>query len=318
MRKLAPASDEESSDSSAAQLFWNMIPGEKRPQRLPDSLTRLVVVGFLLALSAACSLPASAPESDTGAPSETVSRQPTPERESTPQRTAESDETAPEATAASDPDSQFVPPPSNYRPPKVDPVAATVVSRIRTKEKLVFITIDDGGYLPSPTPAAKILKENNLPVTQFLVTSDIARDIDFYGKVSRRDQQTVQNHMVSHESLRAKSLVEQQQQICGANDDLERWYGERPWLMRPPFGEMNENTRRAAATCGIDYIVMWTVDTPNGTFKYSRGDQLRSGDIILFHWGPSTVWHLQQAIWRIKEQGFQVAALQDYLPRSSG
>lgn len=268
-----------------------------------------------MGLIAACSLPTT-PAPSTGPEQEPATQEPTPERKATPQESAKSSDVAPERTGKSDNSATSVLPPSSYQPPKVNPATTTVVSRIKTKERIVFITIDDGGYLPSPIPAAQILRENDLPVTQFLVTSDIARDIDFYGKVSQRDGQTVQNHMVDHESLLSKSLAEQQQQICGANDDLELWYGDRPWLMRPPFGEMNEDTRRAAASCGIDYIVMWTVDTPNGAFIYNRGDGLRPGDIILFHWGPSTVWHLELAIDRIEAQGFRVAALQDYLPRS--
>ena len=65
----------------------------------------------------------------------------------------------------------------------------------------------------------------------------------------------------------------------------------------------------------MDYIVLWNASLPKAYIRYAQGDKLKPGDIILTHWRPDLYKHLPRALKDIQQQGFKVAALQDYLPR---
>lgn len=209
-------------------------------------------------------------------------------------------------------------PDARYTPPPVDRTATTVLKRIRAKEKVVFLTIDDGGPR-ADTKAARVLARRQVPLTQFLITDLISDNTDFYAGVAESDGQVIQNHTVDHVDMTTLSQQQQRDQICSASADLKAWFGTRPWLFRPPFGELDQNTRTAAAQCGIKYLVLWTVNMPEGgkgKFLYNRGDRFRPGDIVLIHWRPKLEYDLRRGLAEIRRQGFRVAALQDYLPRN--
>ena len=207
-------------------------------------------------------------------------------------------------------------PEANYRLPAQTPGRATAVNRIDTKDRVVFLTIDDGGHEESPT--AQILQEKKVPVTSFLTTEFVDHDPEFYGQIAEVDGQIIQNHTVTHPELPFLSYNSQRQQICEASRTLRSWYGAKPWMMRPPYGEYNDDTAAAAAKCGVDYLVLWSVNMPEGgkgTFLYSQNQRFVPGDIILVHWRPNLHQDLLRGLRDIKRQGFRVAALQDYLPR---
>ncbi len=207
-------------------------------------------------------------------------------------------------------------PDANYRLPAKTPGQATALRRIDTKDRVVFITIDDGGHEESPT--ARILRKQEVPVTSFLTPEFVDHDPEFYGQIADIDGQIIQNHTVSHPELPFLSYENQRQQICDASKTLRSWYGTKPWMLRPPYGEYNDATAAAAAKCGIDYLVLWSVNMPEGgkgTFLYSDTQKFVPGDIILVHWRPDLHKDLARGLRDIQKQGFRVAALQDYLPR---
>ena len=207
-------------------------------------------------------------------------------------------------------------PPTNITPPKPKAGRARTLDRIQTKDRVVFFTIDDGGIRERAT--AKILADTGIPVTAFLTQEYVADSPNFYQRISENDGQVIQNHTVSHPQLPILDLAGQEAEICGANQALSDWYGQRPWILRPPFGESNATTEVAARNCGLDYVVLWTINMPEGgkgRFQYSQGEKLVPGDIILAHWRPDLHRDLKTALRDIRRQGFKVAALQDYLPK---
>jgi peptidoglycan/xylan/chitin deacetylase (PgdA/CDA1 family) len=189
-----------------------------------------------------------------------------------------------------------------------------VLDHIDTTDPVVFITIDDG-FDKDPRVLA-LLEARHVPVTPFLTVDAVRAEPGFFSSVQRITGQTVQDHTVSHPHLSTLGLRAQTREICDASDELERLYGGRPWLFRPPYGDYDRNTRRAAATCGIKALVLWDVSLPHKVLRYARGSVLKPGDIILIHWRPYLYRDLPIAIDAAEAQGLRVAALQDYLPRS--
>ncbi|WP_338677218.1 polysaccharide deacetylase family protein [Streptomyces sp. SCSIO 30461] len=209
-------------------------------------------------------------------------------------------------------------------PPKTKPLilraggGIPVISDIPVKDKVVFITVDDGAE--KDPEFLTMMKELKVPFSMFLTDSAISSDYGYFDRL-RKLGNGVHNHTLTHPDLRTLDAAAQKREICGQQDKLKARYGTAPRLLRPPYGNWNEDTRAAAMACGAEAIVLWRESMQIKNMQYQRGDKkLHPGDIILAHFrGPSDLKgttmtemtaHLLR---RIQEQGFTVARLEDYL-----
>ncbi|MFF8607550.1 polysaccharide deacetylase family protein [Streptomyces sp. NPDC015346] len=209
-------------------------------------------------------------------------------------------------------------------PPRTKPVRRTpggpvpVVSEIPTKDKVVFLTIDDGAE--KDPEFLRMMKELDVPVTMFLTDSAIRDDYGYFKPLAALGN-GVANHTLTHPNLRTLGREAQRREICGQQTRLAKEYGTTPRLFRPPYGNWNEDTRAAAGECGVDAIVLWRESMQIKNMQYQRGDgKLHPGDIILAHFrGPSelkgtTMTEMTANLLRhIQAQGFTVARLEDYV-----
>ncbi|MFH0177508.1 polysaccharide deacetylase family protein [Streptomyces cacaoi] len=210
-------------------------------------------------------------------------------------------------------------------PPDAKPVGlpaaggqVPVISEIPTQEKIVFLTFDDGAE--KDPEFVTMMRELKIPFTMFLTDSAISADYGYFGKLQALGD-GVQNHTLTHPNLRTLGAAAQKQEICGQQTKLKDRYGTTPRLFRPPYGNWNEDTRAAAASCGVEAIVLWRESMQITNMQYQRGDKkLHPGDIVLAHFrGPSelkgtTMTEMTANLLRhIQEQGFTVARLEDYL-----
>lgn len=193
-----------------------------------------------------------------------------------------------------------------------------VISDIPTKEKIVFLTFDDGAE--KDPKFVTMMQELKIPFTMFLTDSVIRSDYGYFTKLQQLGD-SIQNHTLTHPNLRTLGAAAQKQEICGQQTKLTDRYGTAPRLFRPPYGNWNENTRAAVASCGMQAVVLWRESMQIKNMQYQRADsKLHPGDIILAHFrGPSelkgtTMTTMTANLLRhIQEQGFTVARLEDYL-----
>ena len=182
-----------------------------------------------------------------------------------------------------------------------------VISRVRTKDKVVFITMDDGF---SPTPQlAKIIRKHKVPITTFAMPRQVKRNWKWFKK---QTNMTFENHTVNHRSMTPFRLRGQMKEICGANRQIEDMVDDAPQYFRPPGGNWSEITQEATARCGLSHVVMWSVIAEKGKLRMPKGRLLR-GDIILMHYIPSAAPTLELLLQQIKAQGLRPALLRDYL-----
>ncbi len=217
---------------------------------------------------------------------------------------------------------QYAPKPAQKpQIPKASPGKVPVIDRIPVPagEKIVFLTFDDGAE--KDPEFLKMAADLKLPISMFLTDSVASSD---YGHFERlRDNgsaSTVNNHTLTHPNLRTLSFEAQKKEICGQQDKLEKRFGQRPPLFRPPFGNYNDDTLRAASECGVSSILLWKVSMQINNFQYAQGSALQPGDIILAHFrGPSElkgateVQMTTRMLQRIQEQGYKIGRLEDYL-----
>ncbi len=214
-------------------------------------------------------------------------------------------QSAPERAAVTKP----VPP--DYIIPRVTNGLAPVLAKLPTKQKVVFLGIDDGAN--KQAYELQMMKDNNIKASLFLANSFIRNNPAFFKDFILAGS-FVENHSINHKLLPGLSYDEQKKEICGEADLQLQQFGRRPLLFRPPGGSYNQDTRRAAAACGMKAIVMWIAKANGGSMQYQIGHSLRPGDIVLMHFRPEFTKDMQAFINATKAAGLHTVLLEDWLP----
>lgn len=183
------------------------------------------------------------------------------------------------------------------------------IYRIKTTDKVAFITIDDG--IVKSRAARDYIEKYQIPVTTFITTAQIKDRAAYFQRVSKWG--TIQNHTTSHRSF-ANPRTNVKAQICNAQPIITSNFGMQPWMMRPPYGDAADakRVRVASNACGIRDIVMWDAYVWFGRIAYKDG-KLKPGSIILLHFTKSLPEDLRIAMRLIKRAGLEPANLADYL-----
>ncbi|MET9734678.1 polysaccharide deacetylase family protein [Streptomyces sp. NPDC006458] len=130
-----------------------------------------------------------------------------------------------------------------------------VVDRVPTRDRVVFLTYDDGAE--RDPLFVDLVRELRLPVSLFLTDSVVGPGYAHFARL-RAVGAGVQNHTLDHTYLRGLPYAGQRAAICGQQDKLRARFGLRPRLFRPPHGAYDTTTLRAAADCGIAAVVRWS------------------------------------------------------------
>ncbi|WP_280911504.1 polysaccharide deacetylase family protein [Streptomyces sp. SAI-208] len=192
-----------------------------------------------------------------------------------------------------------------------------VFTTIPTDQKIVFLTVDDGA---EKDPAfLRMTSELRIPYTAFLSDYLIKDDYGYFRKMRDRGV-ALDNHTLHHPYLPGLSYARQKREICGMQDVIEKQYGKRPALFRPPYGNYNEDTLRAARSCGIRYAPIWNEEVFADHWEYREWDRrIRPGDIVLSHFrgradGKGTMTDMvRRFLDKVTAEGYAVARLEDYL-----
>lgn len=254
--------------------------------------------------------------------------------ESTDGQTAQPD-------AGASTDGQPSPTPTATEPPGVKPRAGevrtisgagglpAVVSMMPTKRKVVFLTIDDG-WEQDPGFVQQV-RDERVPITVFAMRDAVeAKGVpDQAGGTARyvgagkwdyfrqlRDAGApVESHTLTHPDLRTLGYAAQRREICGSARLIGEELGRRPELFRPPYGSYNTDTLRAAKSCGMDTVLLWSATVqPGGKIAYQVPDKkLRPGDILLMHFRPGLAHDFRVLVNKIKRRGFALGDLRAYL-----
>ncbi|WP_405439080.1 polysaccharide deacetylase family protein [Streptomyces avidinii] len=217
---------------------------------------------------------------------------------------------------------QYAPKPAQKpQIPKPGAGKVPVIDRIPVPadDKVVFLTFDDGAE--KDPEFLKMAADLKLPISMFLTDSVASSDYGHFEKLrDNGSSSTINNHTLSHPNLRTLSFEGQKKEICGQQDRLEKRFGQRPPLFRPPFGNYNDDTLRAASECGVSSLVLWRVSMQINNFQYAEGSALKPGDIVLAHFrgpgelkGTTETRMTTRMLQRIQEQGYRIGRLEDYL-----
>jgi peptidoglycan/xylan/chitin deacetylase (PgdA/CDA1 family) len=226
-----------------------------------------------------------------------------------PSTVAPTTSSAPSTTSTTE--APFVRLPSSSIPPVVPGRnGARVVSRIDTTDPVLFLTIDDGIVRDPRVP--EFLAAHDIPVTLFVTSGAVHEDPAYFAQFL--DRGTVNSHTRHHPDMTTLDEATQRSEICGGRASIERALGTAGTLFRPPYGTYDAATRRAAAYCGLNAVVLWRETLWDGNIDFAPPGYLRAGDIVLAHFRTDLYDNLVLISRLAEEAGLVFARLEDYLP----
>ncbi|GLZ40425.1 polysaccharide deacetylase family protein [Actinokineospora sp. NBRC 105648] len=188
---------------------------------------------------------------------------------------------------------------------------APVVRKIETDKRYVFLTIDDGEVRDPAAP--DLIATSGARPTLFLNERYFRPAPEYFRDIQERGHSVIGDHTVNHPNLRGKPYALQHKEICDDAAAEAADFGQRPTLFRPPYGNYDDTTRRAAADCGMAALVLWTAAVNDGVVQFQAGDHLRPGDIVLMHFRKTFTADYQAFLHRATQDGLTPVPLSDFL-----
>ena len=196
-----------------------------------------------------------------------------------------------------------------------------ILYKIRTKEKLVALTVDDGPD-PSFTPKLlDILKENNIHATFFVLGSQLEKYPDI-GMRLLEEGNEIGNHTYSHPELPSIDASQIANEITQGTEAIQRVLGTKTKFFRAPKGLINDDVLRIAKEQD-QLVIKWSItlehrDSPTPHDMATRViDKITPGGIILMHDGrldrTRSIEALPVLIKGLQEKGYKFVTLSELL-----
>ena len=192
------------------------------------------------------------------------------------------------------------------------------IYNVKTEEKKVALTMNCAWNANDIDSILKILEENDVKITFFMVGDWIEKYPEEVKKIYEAGHE-IGSHSDTHPHVNNLSYEENIEEIEKSNDKIEKITGSRTNLYRTPYGEYNTTVLQAAQDKGY-YTIQWNLDTLDytgltGNEMWNRiKDKLGSGDIILMHNGTEhTADSLGMLLKNIKEKGLEVTKISELI-----
>lgn len=170
-----------------------------------------------------------------------------------------------------------------FRTPFILPlIYPTLVWRIPTVAKEIYLTFDDGP-VPGPTEfVLDTLKQNDCKATFFSIGDNVKKHPAVYQRILKEGH-AMGNHTFNH----LKGWSHSDEDYLTNIKECDQAFGSKSQLFRPPYGRITKSQIRKLN----DYkIVMWDVLTSDYNAKLSPERCLtgsiqatRPGSIVVFH-----------------------------------
>lgn len=154
-------------------------------------------------------------------------------------------------------------------------------------DKKISISFDAAWGAEDTEELISIFKKYNIKVTFFVVGEWVDKYPDMV-KALHEAGHEIQNHSDSHPHLTNLSAKEISKEIESCNQKIQSITGIRPTLMRPPYGDYNNQVIETTESLGM-YTIQWSVDSLDWkdlsaaeiTDRVTKA--IEPGGIVLFH-----------------------------------
>jgi peptidoglycan-N-acetylglucosamine deacetylase len=161
------------------------------------------------------------------------------------------------------------------------------IYRIKTNQKKVVMTFDDG---PSPEWTPRILdalKAANIKATFFMIGHHVKKYPDIALRVAREGH-TIGNHGYAHSVLLYYTLPELEEEIKYTELVIRDITGVTTKFFRPPKAWLRRDIKEKIKSMGYE-IVLWSLNSKDWVMQHHLRmvkfitRNIKNGDILLFH-----------------------------------
>ena len=190
---------------------------------------------------------------------------------------------------------------------------------VHVDEPYIAMTFDDG---PSATLTPKLLDllaAHHIKATFFVIGENVAEHPEIVARAAREGHE-IGNHSWSHPNLGKMSDEGVRRQLQQTDDAIKSATGERPTLMRPPYGSITDHEKRwIHDQFGYD-IILWDVDPydwkrPGPAVVRARIlKETRPGSIVLSHdIHPGTIEAMPSTFDQLEAKGFKFVTVSELI-----
>ena len=188
-----------------------------------------------------------------------------------------------------------------------------VTKRTLDGKKLVALTFDDG---PSPETTPRLLTilfDKDVPATFFTLGNMAEKHPEIIKEAEKKGNE-IGSHTMYHQNLIRIPADAVQADISQAKSVIKSILGHSPAYTRPPYGNINDNVRRAVTSP----MILWSVDTEDwkskdpDTIIATAMSEVHDGAIILMHdIYPTSVDAVPRLIDTLREQGYEFTTIKE-------
>lgn len=193
----------------------------------------------------------------------------------------------------------------------------TVPPRVRPEEKLIALTFDDGPG-PGTLRILDALEEAGGRGTFCMVGSRVEQYPETARRVARQGSE-IATHSFSHPDLARIGPDRLRRELKSSVNAIRRITGTSPKVLRPPYGSVNDEVRRASREMGL-VIANWNVDTLDWKKRDAEAvyrhimNNARDGAIVLCHdIYRETAAAVERAIGDLTQRGYQLVTVSELL-----
>lgn len=180
------------------------------------------------------------------------------------------------------------------------------------EKPMVALTFDDGPG-PRTEELLNVLEANDAHATFFMLGTKASQYESTVKKMAELGNE-LGNHSWDHKNLALLEPDAIVKQMEDTNAAVVKASGQRPTVMRPPYGSVNSTVRENANMP----LIMWSIDTEDWKTRNAQTtinvvmNNVHDGDIILMHDIHSqSVDAAIQLIPMLKEKGFQIVTVSE-------
>ena len=190
------------------------------------------------------------------------------------------------------------------------------ICSVKTDEKIVFLTFDDGPQQGTTETILETLQASNIQACFFCIGERVEANPELVLKLYNAGH-AIGVHTYSHKwQDTLSSILVYEHNLHNCSNTLEKITGKKPMLFRPPFAITNPNIASALKTLKLQSIG-WNIRSFDTIIKDRNKlidritSRLKPGGIILMHDSLQiTADILPELIQKIHEKGYKILSLQ--------
>ncbi|OGO79033.1 MAG: polysaccharide deacetylase family sporulation protein PdaB [Clostridiales bacterium GWB2_37_7] len=185
-------------------------------------------------------------------------------------------------------------------------------------EKKIAISFDAAWGADKTEDILKILKEHNIKTTFFLVGFWVDNFPEMVKKISDEGHE-VANHSAHHPKMSTLSKEQIIKELNSTSEKIEAITGKPTTLLRPPFGDYNNNLIETAQELGYQ-VIQWDVDSLDYKDYGTQAivdrvlKKVKNGSIVLFHNNATyTPEALPLILHELQKQGYGIVPISELI-----